>query len=429
MFDFIGSLVIIAVCILLSAFFSSPESAFLTIQKTSRLNHLINIEDPRALKVSKLLEDPGDLLSIILLGNNLVNVTFTATITGLAISLINDQSFAILIATIVGTVVLLIAGEILPKTIAIKYAETLVFIYSKPLNILSWIFLPILFALRSITKLSRVFEKDSKQDTAITEDELRSLIDIGESEGVIETKEAELLESVFKFGDKEVREVITPRTEMIFVPNNSTIQEFLNTIAKHTHTRYPVFKQNNDNIIGIISAKDVLKSMSFSQQSLDLQSPLTDVIRDAYFVPETKSISELFDELRKTGNQMAIAIDEFGGIAGLVTIKGLLEEIVGSVGEEGTTPNNEYETIGTNTYKVDGGIDIDNANNLLGANIPDGDYETLAGFVLYILGDIPSEGEFFNYRNFRLEIISMNEMKIEKVKLTILKKSNNKHKT
>ena len=168
--------------------------------------------------------------------------------------------------------------------------------------------------------------------------------------------------------------------------------------------------------------------MSFSQQSLDLQSPLTDVIRDAYFVPETKSISELFDELRKTGNQMAIAIDEFGGIAGLVTIKGLLEEIVGSVGEEGTTPNNEYETIGTNTYKVDGGIDIDNANNLLGANIPDGDYETLAGFILYILGDIPSEGEFFNYRNFRLEIISMSEMKIEKVKLTILKK-NNKHKT
>ena len=166
MFDFIGSLVIIAVCILLSAFFSSAESAFLTIQKTSRLNHLINIEDPRALKVSKLLEDPGDLLSIILLGNNLVNVTFTATITGLAISLINDQSFAILIATIVGTVVLLIAGEILPKTIAIKYAETLVFIYSKPLSILSWIFLPILFALRSITKLSQVFEKDSKQDTA-----------------------------------------------------------------------------------------------------------------------------------------------------------------------------------------------------------------------------------------------------------------------
>ena len=131
----------------------------------------------------------------------------------------------------------------------------------------------------------------------------------------------------------------------------------------------------------------------------------------------------MFDELRKTGNQMAIAIDEFGGIAGLVTIKGLLEEIVGSVGEEGSSPNIEYEDIGNNTYKVDGGIDIDNANNVLGASIPDGDYETLAGFVLYILGDIPSEGEVFNYRNFRLEVMSMKEMKIETVKLTIFDNS------
>ena len=419
MVDYIGSFGVIVVCILLSAFFSSAESAFLTIQKTSRLTHLINIGDPRALKVAKMLDNPGDLLSVILLGNNLVNVTFTATVTGLSISFINDKNFAILVATIVGTGVLLIAGEILPKTIAIKYAEKLVFLYSKPLNILSVVFLPILFALRSITKLSNIFEKNSKPDTAITEDELRSLIDLGESEGVIEKKEADLLESVFKFGDKEVREVMTPRTEMVLVSNNSTIQQFLKIIATHTHTRYPVFKQTADNIIGIISAKDVLKSMSVLDQHLDIQTPLTDVIRDVYFIPETKSISELFDELRKTGNQMAIAIDEFGGIAGLVTIKGLLEEIVGSVGEEGASPNIEYEVIGTNSYRVDGGIDIDNVTNFIGANIPDGEYETLAGFVLYILGDIPSEGEFFNYRNFRLKVVSMKEMKVEKVELTI----------
>ena len=419
MVDYIVSLGIILVCLLLSAFFSSSESAFLTMQKTSRLTHLVNIGDPRALKVAKMLEDPGHLLSVILLGNNLVNVTFTATITGLSISLINDRSFAILTATIVGTVVLLIAGEILPKTIAIRYAEKLVFIYSRPLNMLSIVFLPILFALRSITKLPEIFEKNSKPDTAITEDELRSLIDLGESEGVIETKEAELLDSVFKFGDKEVREVMTPRTEMVLVRNNSTIQQFLQTIATHTHTRYPIFKHTVDNIIGIISAKDVLKSMSLLSENFNMQTPLTDVIRDVYFVPETKSISELFDELRKTGNQMAIAIDEFGGIAGLVTIKGLLEEIVGSVGEEGSTPNTEYETIGTNIYRVDGGMDIDNANNLIGTKIPDGDYETLAGFVLYILGEIPSEGDHFNYRNFRLQVVSMKEIKIEHVEIIV----------
>ena len=159
--------------------------------------------------------------------------------------------------------------------------------------------------------------------------------------------------------------------------------------------------------------------MSLLSENFNMQTPLTDVIRDVYFVPETKSISELFDELRKTGNQMAIAIDEFGGIAGLVTIKGLLEEIVGSVGEEGSTPNTEYETIGTNIYRVDGGMDIDNANNLIGTKIPDGDYETLAGFVLYILGEIPSEGDHFNYRNFRLQVVSMKEIKIEHVEIIV----------
>ena len=419
MVDYIVSLGIILFCLILSAFFSSAESAFLTIQKTSRLTHLINIRDARALKVEKMLNDPANLLSVILLGNNLVNVTFTAIITGLSISLINDRNFAILIATVVGTAILLIIGEILPKTLAIKYAEPLVFMYSRPLIILSILFFPILFALKSATRLPNIFEKDSKPDTAITEDELRSLIDIGEAEGVIETKEAELLESVFKFGDKEVREVMTPRTEMIQVQNNSTIQQFLQTIATHTHTRYPVFKQTTDNIIGIISAKDVLKSMSLLSEHFNTKVPLTDVIRDVYFVPETKSISELFDELRKTGNQMAIAIDEFGGIAGLVTIKGLLEEIVGSVGEEGSSPTVEYQTIGANTYRVDGGMDIDSANHLIGTKIPDGDYETIAGFILYILGAIPYEGQYFNYRNFRLEIISMEEIKIANVKITI----------
>ena len=417
MVDFIGSLGIIAVCILLSAFFSSAESAFLTMQKTSRLTHLINIGDPRALKVAKMLEDPGDLLSVILLGNNLVNVTFTATITALAISLIDDRSFAILIATIIGTAVLLIVGEILPKTIAIKYAETLVFVYSKPLNLLSAILLPILWALRSITKLSNIFEKDAKPDTAITEDELRSLIDVSESEGVIETKEAELLERVFKFGDKEVREVMTPRTEMVFVPNNSTIQQFLQTIATHTHTRYPVYKQTTDNIIGIISAKDVLKSMSLSQQNLDLQAPLTDVIRDVYFIPETKSISELFDELRKTGNQMAIAIDEFGGIAGLVTIKGLLEEIVGEIRDEFDVGEAEIEPLGENEFLLDARVGIDQLNELMNVNVESDGFDTVGGFVYHRLGKLPSSGDLVEYDGLTIKVISTIGRRLKKLRV------------
>jgi putative hemolysin len=251
---------------------------------------------------------------------------------------------------------------------------------------------------------------------SITESEFRTLIDVGEAEGTFEPEEAEMLENVFRFGDRQVREVMTPRTEIAFVERGATLNQFLAIYVEHSHTRFPVYKETTDNVIGIISAKDILKTMS--TRGIKEEESVTDVIRDAYFVPETKRIAELFGELRQSGNQMAIAVDEYGGLAGLVTLKRLSEEVVGPVGEEGAGPEEEYEAIDRNTYQVDGGMSIDDVNEELGINLPEGDFETIAGFALQMLGHIPTEGRQFEYKNLKFEIIEMKDLKIETVKVT-----------
>ena len=228
-----------------------------------------------------------------------------------------------------------------------------------------------------------------------------------------------MLENVFRFGDRQVREVMTPRTEIISIKRGTALKDFLSVYKLTPHTRFPIYKESVDNIIGIISTKDILKAMA--NQNINLEESVTDSIRDVFFVPETKRIAELFNELRQTGNQIAIAIDEFGGIAGLVSLKELVEEVMGPVGEEGTGPEEEIEAIDKNTFQVDGGISLDEANEQMNIALPEGDYETLAGFVLNLLGKIPNEGQELSYKNLRIEIISMKNLKIETLQLTKLK--------
>jgi putative hemolysin len=199
------------------------------------------------------------------------------------------------------------------------------------------------------------------------------------------------------------------------------LAEFLGTYADHSHTRFPVYKDSMEDIVGILSAKDILKAMS--SKAIEHDSAVTEVIRDAYFVPETKRIAELFDELRESGNQIALAIDEFGDVAGLVTLKSLLEEVVGRVGEEGTGPEEEYEALGLDTFRVDGGMSIDETIEELGIELPEGDYETIAGFVLEVLGRVPTQGEQFEYGELKIQVTRMEGPKIETIMLTRTKPS------
>ena len=412
-----ASLGLVVVFLVFSAFFSSSEAAFLSLQRT-RITHLASTGIPGARRVARMIEEPERLLSTILLGNNLVNVAFTSVITVAIVDSIgvDREGRAVLIATVVATVVLLLLGEVIPKTIAVRRSERVAFLYAPALKGTELLLFPFVLALQWITRGVNLVLGGSGDQRSITEGEFRTLIDIGEAEGTFEPSEAEMLENVFRFGDRQVREVMTPRVEIVSIQVGGTLREFLDIYARYTHTRFPVYRESADNIIGIISAKDVLNRLASA--GIEYDDSATDVIRDSFFVPETKRVSELFDEMRLTGNQMSIVIDEFGGLAGLVTLKRLLEVVVGPVGEEGEAPEEEYRTIDENTFQVEGGMSIQEVNQELDVELPTGDFETIAGFVLNVLGHFPDEHEQFDHASLKFEIIRMDQFKIEEIKIT-----------
>ena len=416
--DTIVSISLIVLFLILSAFFSSSEAAFLSLQKT-RLSHLLNTNVPGANRVAEMVSNTERLLSTILLGNNLVNVAFTAIITALTVSLVEDGPVAIAIATVAGTILLLIFGEIIPKSIAVKKAERISFIYARPLKIVELCMFPAIMFLQWLSNRSQdLFGQSQSSEETVTEGEILSMIDIGEAEGTFESSEAEMLENVFRFGDHQAREVMTPRTEIISVERGVTLKEFYELYTEHSHTRFPVHKESRDDIVGIISAKDILRILA--TKGMDEEDSVTDIIRAAYFVPETKLVSELFEELRKTGHQMAICLDEYAGIAGLVTVKRLTEVVFGRVGEEGESPEEEYSNIRPNVYRIEGGMDIEEANEEMDLNLPKGEYETIAGFVLAQLGEIPEVGNQFEFKDLLFRIQTMDNFRIESI--TIRKK-------
>ena len=408
-------LILIVVCLGLSAFFSGSETAFIALQRV-RLLHLQRTGKPGASRVLKLVQRPEKLLATVLLSNNLVNTAAAALATALAINLVDNTNIAVLIATAATTILVLIIGEIIPKTVAWRRAETVSFAVARPLTILGTALWPLTQLLQLI---SNSFNKafgitDVRQH--LTEEEIRTVIAAGALAGAVEPIEAAMMEKVLRLGDRQVREIMTPRTEIVWIEKNTTLKDFLDIHARETHTRFPVFEEDLENVVGVLSVKDILQNMA--DKTIQLDSPITGVLRPAYFVPETKLAGQLFSELRQERMQMAMTVDQYGGVAGLVTLKQLTEVIVGPIGEEGEPAQEEFAAIGENIYEVDAGIAISEVNEDLGLGIPEGDYQTLAGFVLERLGHIPHEGEVLYYRGMRLEVTKMRRLKIEQVRVT-----------
>ena len=410
-------LVLIGVCLVLSAFFSASETAFISLSRV-RLMHLVNIGRPRAAQVSQLVERPERLLATVLLSNNLVNTAAAALATALVISLIDNPDLAVLAATIGITLLLLVFGETVPKTLAWSRAEGVAFAVAPPLALVGWVLSPAARLLQWVSQLvSRVFGITAIH-SQLTEEEIRTMISVGAQAGAVEPTEAELLEKVFHFGDRQVQEIMTPRIEIVWVQRDTTLEEFLKIYGENSHTRFPVYQGDMENVVGIISVKYLLQAMA--QEGLRPESRVADIQRPALFVPETKLVGQLFSELSQAGQQMAIVIDQYGGVAGLVTLKQLVEVIVGPSGEEGEPAREEFAAIGENAYQVDAGMGIQEANAELGLDLPEGNYQTLAGFILERLGHIPQEGEHLYYENLRLEVTEMRRLKIEQVEVQLI---------
>ncbi len=409
-------LVLLGLAVLLSAFFAGSEAAFLSVQR-SRLAALILDKVKGAERVEKLASNPEKLLPTVLTGNNLVNVAAAALGTTLAGSYLSPN-WAVGVSVGAVTVLLLLFGEILPKVIATKNAEGLALILVRPLQAAQILFFPIVWVLEIYSRMvGRIFGLSGSR--LVSEREIRALIDVAEIEGGVEKGEAALLEKVFHFGDLRVGDVMTPRTEIIFVELSATLQDFLPIYARTTYTRFPVFDGDRENIVGILSVKDLLEAVA--QGTIQLHDSVATALRPAHFVPETKPVDELFDELREVGQHMAITVNEHGGVAGVVTLMQLLEVIVGPVGEEGEPIEEEFVAVGKSQFDVLAAMSILEANENLDIDLPEGDYQTLAGFVLEQLGHIPQEGESFRYGEIELEVKEMQAVKVHRVEVRILR--------
>ena len=403
-------LILLVVALLLSAFFSASESAFLSIQR-GKLALLVQRGAKGADKVAQIAGRPEKLLPTVLTGNNLVNVTAAALGTVLAASFLTPN-WAVVASTGGVTILLLLFGETLPKTIAAKRAERLAIAVVRPLQVAEALFFPVVWLLEKFSKIvARLFGVSGA--TMVTEEEIRSLIAIAQTEGVVESTEAQMLEKVFHFGDRQVREIMTPRPDILWLEKETSVREFLDIYMQQSHTRFPVFEESVDNVIGILSIKDVV--MALAKGDLKDDDNVTSLLRPAYFVPETKTVSSLFLELRDTGQQLAMTVDEFGGIAGLATIRKLLEVIVGPVAEEGQPLEEPYETMGENLYHLDADMSVQELEEQLAISLPQGEYQTVAGFILDRLGHIPQEGDHLHYENLTLTVREMRGVKVERV--------------
>jgi putative hemolysin len=410
--------VLFFMCLLFSAFFSSSETAFISLQKL-RLRHLArtNHADTDAAKqVATMTEKPERLLTTVLLGNNLAN-TAAAALATILIATALSQGQAVLVTTLGVSMLLLIFAEVFPKVVATRYGERLAFVYATPMRILIWILSPIATVLVWIgDKLARLVGADPVPKVLTSEAEIRTALSVGVEEGTLEESEAEMVEAVFRFGDRRVSEVMTPRPNVTWVEKSTTIRDFLSVYAQTPHSRFPVFEESRDKVVGVLWIKDLL--MAQAKGSCQEDSPIDELLRPVHFAPENKLVAELFAELQKSGDHLAMVADEFGGVAGMVTVGQLLEEIVGEMEDELTKTRKSFEPVGENSFQIDGGVRIEDANEKLELGIPEGPYETVAGFVLHLLGHIPKEGEQLRYEKLKMAVTAMKGLKIEKILVT-----------
>ena len=415
-------LAIFIVCLVLSAFFSSSETAFTALQRV-KIEHMVSTNVPGSKRVAKMMQHPERLLSTILTGNNLVNTAAVALGTVLAVSIWKE--WGLLIATIGISVILLVFCESTPKVIAVHNAERLSIRLARFVETAYRLFTPAVLVLSAIaSRFSKLAGSEPVAKSLVSEEEIRTMISVGHKEGTVEEAEAEMLHKVFDFGDRPVREATIPRTEAVWVEKGTKLADFFKIYAESPLSRFPVFDESLDNVSGILSVKDVL--MALAKDNIDNDAVIDDLIRPAYFTPESKRIGELFTEMRDQNYRMAVVVDEYGGTAGIVSLSRLVEEIIGPVGDEFAEADKDYEAINEYTFHVDGSMRIEEANEEMKLELPESeDYETVAGFILSLLGSIPKQGQQLRYKGLKIVITKMRGLKIEEVLIIKEKKKEN----
>lgn len=346
--------------------------------------------DARARLLCELLDDPGHLRTALQVANYTVN-TSAAVLAAVLFVAWAAPGRGLVLAIVVMTLALIVVGEIVPKTVAVKRAEQIALWASRPVWLLTAALTPVIRFLSWVSDLV-VRPLGGHVNVAaplVTEEEIKLLLRMGQDEGVIKEDASEMIHSIFEFGDKVVREIMVPRIDMVGVPDTATVDGVLRVILAEGHSRIPVYHDTIDQVVGIVHVKDLLSHIKAGHYTL----PAGEVIRPAYFVPESKRLDDLLREMRRRRTQIAIVVDEYGGTAGLVTVADLLEEIVGPIRDEHDVEEKLFESIDTQTAVVDGRLSIEEVNELMGLDLPAGEVDTVGGFVYARLGHVPAQGE------------------------------------
>ena len=405
-----GQLIAIIILLCLSAFFSSSETALTTVNQI-RMRTLADNGDKRAARVLHVTGNPGKMLSAILIGNNIVNLSASSISTSLAIHLFGNTGAGI--ATGILTFLILIFGEVTPKTMATIKADTMSLTVAAPIGLLRKILTPVIFIINKLSLglmfLLHVNIKDAQKK--MTEEELRTIVDVSQENGVIEHEERDMIHNLFDFGDAEAKEIMVPRIDMTFVQADATYQEVLDIFRQDMFTRLPVYEDSTDNVIGIINMKDFLLQNDTPEFSV------RNLLREPYFTYEHKNTADLFLEMRKSSISLAIVLDEYGVTAGLITLEDLLEEIVGEIRDEyDADEEDDITRISDREFYVLGSANLNDVSEALSLHFTSDDYDTIGGYCLGLLDHLPEKNEIIlTDNNILLRIDRMEKNRIERI--------------
>ena len=408
--------ILLVIFLVFSAIFSGSETALTSLSKIKVKNLQEKLGEKGEI-LSLWLKHPDRLLTTILIGNNFVNIAASAIATSIAISY--GHNWAVAAATGVMTFIILVFGEIVPKTFARSNSEKIAPKAIRFLNFFSILLAPIVKFLIWISGgIITIFGGKSKASRHVLDfQDIKLLISVGEKEGIIEEEKKEMIEGIFESGITKVTEIMIPRIDMFTIEIDTPVSEALKLISEKGYSRVPVYKESMDNVIGVLYAKDLLKIGSEEEIK---KMRLKDLIRVPFFVPESKRLDDLLREFKKEKTHIGVVVDEYGGTAGLVTIEDVLEEIVGEIEDEFDRGEVLWRKLGSNSFILDAKIEIDKANEELGLRIPEDDFETLGGFVIEFLGKLPEKGKTFTYQNKKIEIVDADERRVKKVKIDLL---------
>ncbi|SMO44799.1 hemolysin family protein [Halorubrum cibi] len=414
----LGALTIL-VLIALSAFFSSSEIALFSLPQ-HRIDSLVEDGVPGADTVRALKSDPHRLLITILVGNNMVNVAMSSISTGLLVYLGFGQGQAVTIATFGITALVLLFGESAPKSYAVENTESWSLRIARPLKLSEYVLFPLVVLFDYLTRVvNKVTGGRSAIETSyVTRDEIQDIIETGEREGVIEEEEREMLDRIFRFNNTIAKEVMTPRLDVTAVAKESSVEEAIETCIHADHERVPVFEGNLDNIVGVVTVRDLVRELRYSEG----EPSLARVVKPTLHVPESKNADELLAEMQENRLQMVTVIDEFGTTEGIITLEDMAEEIVGEIleGDEDAP----VEFLEDNVALVRGEVNIDEVNEILGIDLPEGEeFETLAGFVFNRAGRLVEEGEQIEFDGVRIRIERVDNTRIMKARVTVLEET------